>query len=69
VQRIDVYCGLAVMDDTVDGLALAGRDPQRHLQRVQRQFGIEAAVRQPTMRRDQASDTNAVQAIASHVAT
>jgi hypothetical protein len=58
-----------VVDHPVDVVAGALAGPQRHLQGVQRQLAWHRGrgVRHPTIRREQASETNAVNAIPDQV--
>jgi hypothetical protein len=55
------------MDQPVDAVVGPYPGPQRHLQSIQGQ--LDAAVRHPTMRRENTSETNAVNAIPDQVAT
>jgi hypothetical protein len=76
-----VYClgsGVGVVHETFQPparcLTCAFTDPQRHLQRIKGSdvgidVGSEVAVRQPTIRREQASQTNAVNVIPAQVGT
>jgi len=61
---------VAVVDHLSDVVPAAGQGPQRHLQGVQRQLGgHRRRGAHPTMRRENTSETNAVNAIPDHVGT
>lgn len=59
-----------MLDDSGDVFAGTVADPERHLERIQRQVGGPSAiVRHPTIRRENTSVTKAVNAIPNHVGT